>query len=143
MFLKSNPNNLDQLRSHFSNLCQLALADAIINKQEAEYLEGLCTQYGISRAEFNEIMNDAYSIEFVSPETPLERLEQMYDLVRMVLMDDLIDERKVQLCVKVAKNLGFGPHIVGDLIKALVTVNEDTGKDDLEEDDLKTILSFG
>lgn len=132
--------NLSQIRSHFANLCQLALADAIINKQEAEYLNELSRKHGISKQEFDEIMNDAYSIDFVSPETPLARLEQMYDLVRMVLMDDIIDERKVQLCVKVAKNLGFEPYVVGDLIKALVTVNEDTGQVDLEEDDLNYIL---
>lgn len=128
------------IKSHFANLCQLALADAIINKKESEYLESLCKQYGLSKEEFNEIMDDAYSIEFVLPETPLKRLEQMYDLVRMVLMDDLIDERKVQLCVRVAKSLGFGPHIVGDLIKALVAVNVDTGQDDLGEADLQMIL---
>lgn len=140
MVMNSIPGDLQKLSSHFANLCQLALADAVINKKEADYLNGLCKQYGISKTQFDEIMDNAYSIEFVSPETPLARLEQMYDLVRMVLMDEIIDERKVQLCVKVAKNLGFGPQVVGDLIKALVTVNEDTGEDDLGSEDLNMIL---
>ena len=140
MAMNSTPGDLKMVKSHFANLCQLALADAVINKKESDYLEGLCKQYGISKSEFNEIMDNAYSIDFVSPDTPLARLEQMYDLVRMVLMDEIIDERKVQLCVKVAKSLGFGPQVVGDLIKALVTVNEDTGQDDLGEEDLNIIL---
>jgi hypothetical protein len=136
----SLPKDLAKIKSHFANLCQLAMADAIINKKESDYLEGLCQQYGLTKKDFDDVMDNAYSIDFVSPDTPLARLEQMYDLVRMVLMDEIIDERKVQLCVKVAKSLGFGPHIVGDLIKALVTVNEDTGQDDLGMEDLKIIL---
>src|SRR5688572_3792622 len=93
-----NPSELAKIRSHFANLCQMAMADAILNKQEAEYLNSLCKQYGLTKNDLDEIMDNAYSIEFVAPETPLARLEQVYDLVRMVLMDEIIDERKVQLC---------------------------------------------
>jgi hypothetical protein len=140
MVKNSNPTEFAKIKSHFANLCQLAMADAILNKKETEYLNDLCKQYGLTKNDFDEIMDNAYSIEFVSPETPLARLEQMYDLVRMVLMDEIIDERKVQLCVKVAKSLGFGPQIVGDLIKALVTVEDTGGEDDFGLEDLKIIL---
>jgi hypothetical protein len=139
------PDNLQtseiaNIRSHFAHLCQLALADAFVTKDELEYLTKLYTHYGLSQEEFNSIMDNAFAIPFAAPEKTILRLEQLYDLVRMVLIDESIDERKVKLCVEVAQKLGFQAHIVGDLIKALVNVEEETGEDKLEMDDLKIIL---
>jgi hypothetical protein len=85
-------------------------------------------------------MDNAFAIPFTTPEKTFQRLEQLYELVRMVLIDESIDERKVKLCVEVAEKLGFKAHIVGDLIKALVNIEEETGEDKLETDDLKFIL---
>jgi hypothetical protein len=134
------PSEMANVRSHFAHLCQLALADAFVTKDELTYLTKLYTNYGLSEEEFNSIMDDAFSIPFAAPEKTILRLEQLYELVRMVLIDESIDERKVKLCVEVAQKLGFQAHIVGDLIKALVNVEEETGVDKLEMDDLKIIL---
>jgi uncharacterized tellurite resistance protein B-like protein len=140
MLEKIEPSESAKIKSHFANLCQLALADALVTKDELEYLTRLCRHYGLDEKDLNYIMDNAFTIPFISPEKPIRRLEQMYDLVRMVLIDDSIDERKVKLCVEVAEKLGFKAHIVGDLIKALVNVAEETGDDKLEIEDLKIIL---
>lgn len=140
MLEKSNSSNEANMQSHFAHLCQLALADAFVTRDELEYLTKLCTHYGVGENQFNAIMDDAFTIPFTAPEKTMQRLEQMYDLVRMVLIDESIDERKVKLCVEVAEKLGFKAHIVGDLIKALVNMEEETGEDKLGVDDLKIIL---
>jgi hypothetical protein len=134
------PSQQANVRSHFAHLCQLALADAFVTKDELEYLTRLYTSYGLSQEEFNAIMEDAFTIPFAAPEKTMHKLEQLYDLVRMVLIDESIDERKVKLCVEVAQKLGFQVHIVGDLIKALVNMEEETGIDKLGMDDLNLIL---
>lgn len=140
MLEKLKPEEASKIRSHFAHLCQLSLADAIVTKDELAYLKKLCTHYGLSEEDFRYVMNNAYTIPFDAPQVPMKKLEQIYDLVRLVLIDESIDERKVKLCVKVAKKLGFKPHIVGDLIKALVNVSEETGGDELEKEELKIIL---
>lgn len=137
---KHKPSYEANIKSHFAHLCQLALADAFVTKDELEYLTRLREHYGVSQEDFNSIMDNAFTIPFTAPEKTMQRLEQMYDLVRMVLIDESIDERKVKLCVEVAEKLGFKAHIVGDLIKALVNMEEETGEDKLGIDDLKIIL---
>lgn len=142
MFQQFNAAEAERVKSHFANLCQLALADAIVTKAETEYLQKLCRNYGLSKEEFDFIMDHAFEINFVAPEKPMERLEHVYEMVGMVLLDDIIDERKVDLCVKVAQRLSFKAHVVGDLIKALVTLHDDIGQNEakLEKDDLQEIL---
>lgn len=140
MLEQLNPAEAAKVRSHFAHLCQLALADAFITKDEAAYLQNLCEQYNVSKTDFDTIMDNAFAIPFAAPATPLARMEQIYDLVRMVLIDEAIDERKVKLCMDVAEKLGFQAHIVGDLIKALVNAEEETGENALPQADLKIIL---
>lgn len=140
MLEKFEPAHAAKVKSHFANLCQLALADAFVTKDELEYLNELCNNFNLDKEDFDHIMDNAFSIPFYAPKTPMERLEQIYDLVRMVLIDDIIDERKVLLCVEVAEKLGFKAQVVGDLIKALVNVTEETGEDTLPTDDLRLIL---
>ena len=143
MLERFEPAHAAKLKSHFANLCQLALADAFVTKDELDYLNKLCNNFNLDKEDFDYIMDNAYTIAFYAPKTSMERLEQIYDLVRMVLIDDIIDERKVMLCVEVAEKLGFKAHVVGDLIKALVNVTEETGEDTLPENDLQLILKDG
>jgi Zn-finger nucleic acid-binding protein len=143
MLERFEPAHAAKVKSHFANLCQLALADAFVTKEELDYLNKLCNGFNLDKADLDYIMDNAYTIPFHAPKTSMERLEQIYDLVRMVLIDNPIDERKVLLCVQVAEKLGFKAHIVGDLIKALVNVTEETGEDSLRENDLQLILKEG
>jgi hypothetical protein len=143
MLERFEPAHAATVKSHFANLCQLALADAFVTKDELEYLNKLCAHFNLNKEDFDYIMDNAYSIPFYAPKSSMERLEQIYDLVRMVLIDESIDERKVLLCIGVAEKLGFKAHIVGDLIKALVNVSEETGADSLPKDDLQIILKDG
>ena len=143
MLEKLEPSLAAKITSHFAHLCQLSLADALVTKDELEYLNKLCKNYNLDKQDLDYIMDNAYAIPFYAPTNPMERLEQIYDLVRLVLIDESIDERKVKLCVEVAEKLGFGAHIVGDLIKALVNVTQETGESILEKDDLNIILKEG
>jgi hypothetical protein len=143
MLERLEPAHAAKVKSHFAHLCQLSLADAFLTKDELDYLNKLCYNYNLDQADLDYIMENAYTIPFCAPKTSMERLEQMYDLVRLVLIDESIDERKVKLCVEVAEKLGFKAHIVGDLIKALVNVTEETGESTLPKDDLQIILKEG
>jgi uncharacterized tellurite resistance protein B-like protein len=140
MLERLEPAHAARIKSHFAHLCQLALADAFVTKDELDYLNKLCYNYNLDKADLDYIMDNAYAIPFYAPAHAMERLEQIYDLVRLVLIDEQIDERKVKLCVEVAEKLGFKAHIVGDLIKALVNVTEETGENTLRKDDLQIIL---
>jgi hypothetical protein len=140
MLERLEPAHAAKIKSHFAHLCQLSLADAFVTKDELDYLNKLCSSYNLDKSDLDYIMDNAYTIPFSAPKNSMERLEQMYDLVRLVLIDESIDERKVKLCIEVAEKLGFKAHVVGDLIKALVNVTEETGQDILQKEDLKIIL---
>jgi hypothetical protein len=143
MFKQFQAAEAERLKSHFANLCQLAVVDAVVTREELEFLTKLRTEYGLSQEELDYVMENAFSIRFVAPQKSMDRLAQVYDMVRLVVLDDIIDERKVNLCVKVAQDLGFRPHIVGDLIKALVTLPDDetdTESAQLAPDELREIL---
>jgi uncharacterized tellurite resistance protein B-like protein len=50
----------------------------------------------------------------------LEALEQLYDLIRMVLADGIIDPRELTVCSTIAEKLGFQKENIPDLIDYLI-----------------------
>lgn len=115
----------DLLKSHFLNLFNWASIDEDQADAEMQYLYELGKKWNISENELLQILQKPQEITFVKPDSTAECIYQLYDLVCMMLIDDKVDEREVALCVKIAIKLGFEPHIVGDLVKTLITAADD------------------
>ncbi|MBW8051183.1 MAG: TerB family tellurite resistance protein [Cytophagales bacterium] len=125
-------------KAHFYNLLSLAWVDEEFVQSERDFLYKLGKQQGMDKKELDRIVKHPKTLTFIVPMNPKERLEQIYDLVCMMLADKKVDEREVSLCCKIAKRLRFKPHIVGELVKALVTavddgVDRETVKEHLSE----------
>jgi len=47
-------------------------------------------------------------------------VEALYDLVYLIHMDDILEEVELEIAMDYSEALGFKPHVVGDLAKAIV-----------------------
>ncbi len=93
--------------SHFASIVRVAMADGIITDEEKAFLDRLARKLDISELDYNAILKDYNSHPINPPVSYDDRLERLYDLVRMVLVDDIHGEPEDLLLKKIAVGLGF------------------------------------
>ena len=94
---------------HFAAIVRVAMSDGIINEEEKAFLDRLATQLDITESEYKAILKDYKSHPINAPHSYDERLERLYDLVRMVWADHIEGPNQVGLLEKLCIGLGFNP----------------------------------
>jgi len=98
------------------NLFAMAAADGTFEKSELDLIFKIGVDAGLTSDELNRIMARPESITFNPPDTYRERIEQLYDLVLVMLIDGKIHDRESALCRIFAVKLGFQPIIIDNII---------------------------
>jgi uncharacterized tellurite resistance protein B-like protein len=102
--------------SHIKNLVALAASDGEIDKRELELIFNIGTKIGLSTEELQRIIQRPNSISFSIPNTFGEKIEQLYDMVLVMMIDGEIHENEVALCKFVAMKLGFRHQIIDKMV---------------------------
>ncbi|WP_236613973.1 hypothetical protein [Nafulsella turpanensis] len=68
-------------------------------------------------------------LSFEKPTRENEALEQVYDLVYMTYMDGIVEDVELEVINSFVKAIGMEPHVVNNMLKALVSASFD-GVDD-------------
>ena len=94
-------------KSHFANIVRLALMDHVIKKGEQKLMNRLANSLGLSKEEYEDILKNHQNY----PMEPLvsydDRIERLYDLTKMMLVDNEISRHQVFLLKRIAMGLGF------------------------------------
>ena len=117
--------------SHFASIVRVAMADGVITDDEKAFLDRLANNLNINEADYKAILKDYNEHPINPPASYDRRLERLYDLVRMVYVDDIAGEPEYSLLKKISVGLGFHAVNVKYIIdKALTLVKNDTDLDD-------------
>lgn len=125
MDLQLNRDEYNSVRTSFFNIFALFLNMESINNQMLDCIFKWGVQLGISRDELHFILNKPDVIQYVAPKNQMEAIEHVYDIVYMIYLDGIVEDVELEVTMKYAEQLGFKPHIVGDLLKAIVTAPHD------------------
>lgn len=107
-------------KGHFAAIVRVALSDGKIGEEEQNFLDRLARNLEISQPEYEEILENPTKYPINPPYLYLHRLERLYDLARMVYVDDNLGENQRNLVIKFAIGLGFTPSNVNYIVdKAL------------------------
>ena len=94
-------------KSHFANIVRLALMDHVIKKGEQKLINRLANSLGLSKEEYEDILKNLQNY----PMEPLvsydDRIERLYNLTKMMLVDNEISRHQVFLIKRIAVGLGF------------------------------------
>lgn len=107
-------------RSHFKNLYAVARVDGDVDRSEMDLIVGLAEKFHMSTEEVTSIIRNPDEVAMVVPKTPEERMEHLYDLVTVMMVNRQIDERELFLCKSLAVKLGCGEDTVDALIRDLI-----------------------
>ncbi|NRR89954.1 TerB family tellurite resistance protein [Winogradskyella undariae] len=92
---------------HFAAIVRVAQSDGIITDKEKAFLDRLATRLDISAEDYEEILKDYKSHPINPPSSYDLRLERLYDLARMVWIDDIEGPNQHWLLEKLCVGLGF------------------------------------
>ena len=106
--------------SHVKNLVGLALADGNRDEDEMSLIFAISLKGGLTQSELKRIFDRPESIEFTPPDSFRERIEQLYDMVLLMMIDGEIHEKEMDLCKLTAIRLGFKSKIIDKIILELI-----------------------
>lgn len=102
--------------SHVRNLVALACADGSLDKAEMELIFNIGVKAGLSPDELNRIFQRPNSISFYPPDSYRERIEQLYDMVMVMMVDGALHDSEIALCKLTAIKLGFNHKIIDKMV---------------------------
>ncbi|MBU3820757.1 TerB family tellurite resistance protein [Flavobacteriaceae bacterium XHP0103] len=92
---------------HFAAIVRVAMADGVITDDEKAFLDRLANNLDISESDYKIILKDYQSHPINPPVEYDRRLERLYDLVRMVHIDQIDGDPEHRLLNKIGVGLGF------------------------------------
>jgi hypothetical protein len=130
----------ENIKSHIIHLYQLAKIDDRIVKEEKRFLYALGRKNGLQEAQVDKYIEEACGHSFVIPQGKKERLVYLYDYIKMMLVDQKLDEREAKMCKVIAEKMGFAMALVNGIAKAIVTAEEDNVSPSISEAELESYI---
>lgn len=137
MIVLQNKLTFDKVKSHLVHLHQLAKIDDRIVKEEKQYLYALGIKNGVDQLLVDQIILESEDHPFILPNNIIDRAIFLYEYIKMMLVDDRLDEREAKMCVIIAEKMNLKKSLVGTLTNAIVSAAEDNTSPCLDENDLK------
>ncbi|WP_224488709.1 tellurite resistance TerB family protein [Robertkochia flava] len=112
-------------RDHFAAIVRVALSDGEITPEEHEFLSRLAKNLDVEPPEYEKILENPFIYPVNPPLSHEKRLERLYDIARMVYVDEIEDEPEIQIMKRLCIGLGFKTDKVDAVIqKAMDLIHE-------------------
>ena len=112
-------------QDHFASIVRIVFCDNILSQEEKDFLDRLAHKLDISKETCQKIFNNYNSHPINPPHSQKSRIERLYDLVRMVYVDDIKDIHEVKLLKKIVIGLGFQPELTGKIVNSSLKLVSD------------------
>jgi hypothetical protein len=120
-----NPEDLQSIKRSFLNILALFLSQRQIESKYVACLLKWGAQINLTLEDLHHIEGNFAHLEFITPTDKISKMEDMYHLVRMIYMDDTVEDIELEVASIYAEKLGFKPSVVGELFKAIATAPDD------------------
>ena len=105
-------------RSHVKNLVTVAMADGRLDIDEWKLLMAIAKRLGMDEEEIKFIRSNPDQISFVPPKKYDEKVQQIRDLVSVMTIDHIINQKELELCTKISLKLDILPQMVDEILES-------------------------
>ena len=124
-----------QDKEHFIDLIQIALADGIVDQTELDMLHRFGLRMGFTDIEIDCLIESTRKVDHNPPYELSKRFEQLYNIVKMIWADGVIDKNEMRLANSYATKLAFKENEIPKLLVLLINgIKEGKDEEDLFED---------
>lgn len=96
-----------QNKAHLENLIAVALVDGKLDTEEKDLLQKFARRMSIDKASFEEMLTGTNDYAMNPPTDKEDRFKRLYNLVKVSLTDDVLDEKEGHLLSRYAVGLGY------------------------------------
>ena len=136
---RASDQSINRMRKSFYNILALFLEEEKNNHQVLKCLIKWGVELGINEIALQRIIAIPGVLSFTKPDRTSDALEQIYDLLFMINMDDIVEDIELSVINIYTKKIGLEPHVVNvnNVLKALVSASLDGVNDSDLRDDIK------
>lgn len=106
--------------SHLKNLVAVAFADGKLEDNEMAALATVMARDGLTPSDLERCIKKPQGIKFLPPETPVQRVVYLKDMVLLMMCDGNIDDKELALCKATAIALGFKHEVIDTMIMDII-----------------------
>ena len=111
--------------SHFANMVKVAVSDNVITREEMELLEKIAKKFNIDKDKFKEILKNPDKIPTIAYLDCEERIERLYDLLKMISADHKTAKSEVSTLRKIVTGLAFPIHNIDTIVNCAIEIDMD------------------
>jgi uncharacterized tellurite resistance protein B-like protein len=103
-------------KNHLKNLVSMAAVDGHIHEDEIEYLYRIGEKYNLKKQQIKKILDDRENIEPEIPESHGQKVAILYDVIGMMMADNVIEDSEMEFCKKMFKKFGYNLVLIDEMI---------------------------
>ena len=103
-------------KNHLKNLVALASVDGHIHEDEIAYLYKIGKKYQLKPQQIKKILDQKEQIEPEIPEPHHQKVALLYDLVGMMMADNVIEDEEMEFCKKMFKKFGYKELLIDEMV---------------------------
>lgn len=134
------PEEIKSIKDSFFHIYHSFLDDGFMSKDFVGCVFKWGVQLHITEEELKFISPTYEEKEITNQDSALQHL---FNLVYMVYLDGEVEDIELEVVSRFSEKIGFQPHIVNDLLKAIVTAPYDGFDFKHVKEHLKEIIEFG
>jgi uncharacterized tellurite resistance protein B-like protein len=103
-------------KSYLRNLIQLASADGHLDETEKQVLYEIGLHRNLKTWQIDELLNDTSTFEVFIPDSFLNRMNLLFDVMRLIYADGVVDEMEVAYIKHILSAFSLSPNVITELL---------------------------
>lgn len=103
-------------KNYLRNLIQLASADGHLDESEVAVLVEIGKQRNLKEWQINELLQDHSVFEVFIPDSFLNKMNLLFDLMRLIYADGVVDEHEINYIKKILSAFNLSHDVVAELL---------------------------
>jgi len=103
-------------KNYLRNLIQLASADGHLDDSEAKVLYEIGHQRKLKDWQIEELLNDKSPVDVFIPESFLNRMNLLHDLMLLLYADGVVDAKEISYMKKVLAAFNLSENVISELL---------------------------
>ncbi len=130
------------IKKSLQNIYALFLSQESIKPQYITCVIKWGLQLNLSHDEVSQVINNVDKNSFTIPKDEVEVIQSIYDLVHLIYLDDVVEDLELEVATVYTEALGYKPHLVGDILKTILTAPYDGLKDASIREEIKNLAQM-
>ncbi|NJN24674.1 MAG: TerB family tellurite resistance protein [Cyclobacteriaceae bacterium] len=113
-------------KNHLRNLVAMAAIDGHIHEEEIAYLYKIGEKYQLKPQQIKHILDTQEKPVPEVPEHHHQKIALLYDLVGMMMADEVIEDAEMEFCKNMFERFGYKEQLIDEMIELYRQGVEDT-----------------